>query len=209
MKGGRSTHMDILSMADSHRLIILTAPSGAGKTTIAHAVIKALPMLGFTISATTRAPRAGEVNGKDYYFLSIPDFERKISEQAFIEYEMVYAGKYYGTLYSELERIWQQGKTPLRVIDVVGAAELKKKFSTRALSIFIHPPSTEALHKRLQLRGTENREALEERLKRANMEMKFASQFDQIIINDILDEAILQTQKSILSFLQDDPIQSS
>lgn len=189
-------------MAAPHRLIILTAPSGAGKTTIAHALIRAVPALGFTISATTRPPREGEVDGKDYYFLSVGDFEQKISAGAFIEYEMVYEGKYYGTLYSELERIWQQGKTPLRVVDVVGAVDLKKQFSDRALAVFIAPPSTEALHERLQRRGTENSEALEERLKRANMEMECASQFDRIIVNDVLERAVQQVEKEVRNFLQ-------
>lgn len=191
-----------MSTSPPKLLVILTAPSGAGKTTIAHALLQAVPALGFTVSATTRAARPGEVDGKDYYFLSVDDFEKKIAAHAFIEYEMVYAGKYYGTLYSELERIWRSGKIPLRVIDVVGAAELKKKYAGRALSLFIKPPTLEALYERLKHRGTENEEALEERMKRANMEMSFATQFDRVIINDVLEKAVRQTEREVLDFIE-------
>lgn len=187
--------------SNSQLLIILTAPSGAGKTTIAHALLEEIPRLGFTISATTRPPRPGETDGKDYYFLSVEDFEQKIADGAFIEYEMVYPGKYYGTLYSELERIWQAGKTPLRVVDVIGALDLKKEFGTRSLAVFIQPPSMQSLRERLTRRGTENGKALEERLKRANMEMEYAPQFSNIIINDNLSEAIVQTKTLINTFL--------
>lgn len=160
-----------------------------------------MPVLGFTISATTRPPRPEEENGKDYYFLKIKEFEKKIEEKAFIEYEMVYKGKYYGTLKSELERIWEKDKIPLRVVDVVGASELKRKFSTKALSLFIQPPSMDALYNRLKGRATENTEALEERMKRANMEMELATQFDHIIINDLLTEAVEQAKGVITSFI--------
>ena len=183
-----------------HQLIILTAPSGAGKTTIAHALLKKIPHLGFTISATTRSPRAGEINGKDYYFLNIRDFERKIADNSFIEYEMVYPGKYYGTLYSELERIWDEKKYPLRVVDVLGAVELKKKFTSNALSIFIKPPSMDILYERLKLRGTENEKALQERIKRASMEMGYVSNFDKVVINDNLEKAVQETVEIVKVF---------
>lgn len=183
-----------------HQLIILTAPSGAGKTTIAHALLKKIPHLGFTISATTRSPRAGEINGKDYYFLNIRDFERKIADNSFIEYEMVYPGKYYGTLYSELERIWDEKKYPLRVVDVLGAVELKKKFTSNALSIFIKPPSLDILYERLKLRGTENEKALQERIKRASMEMGYVSNFDKVVINDNLEKAVQETVEIVKVF---------
>lgn len=190
-----------MKQSDPQLLIILTAPSGAGKTTIAHALLKEMPELGFTISATTRAPRSGEINGQDYYFLKVEEFEQKIAESAFIEYEMVYPGKYYGTLYSELERIWQLGKTPLRVVDVIGAIDLKEEYGSCSLAIFIRPPSMQSLRERLLLRGTENEQALEERIKRAHMEMEFAPQFGHVIINDNLPEAIRQTKALIKSFL--------
>ncbi len=183
-----------------HQLIILTAPSGAGKTTIAHALLKKIPHLGFTISATTRSPRAGEINGKDYYFLNIRDFERKIADNSFIEYEMVYPGKYYGTLYSELERIWDEKKYPLRVVDVLGAVELKRKFTSNALSIFIKPPSMDILYERLKLRGTENEKALQERIKRASMEMGYVSNFDKVVINDNLEKAVQETVEIVKVF---------
>lgn len=185
-----------------HKIIILTAPSGAGKTTIAHALLKMIPQLGFTISATTRSSRPDEQNGKDYYFLSVNDFERKIDEGSFIEYEMVYPGKYYGTLYSELERIWNGNKIPLRVVDVVGAVELKKKFRSKALSIFIKPPSVEVLEERLENRGTENQQTLEERINRIHTEMEFAAKFDQMIINDDLVRAVQQTARIIEDFIK-------
>jgi guanylate kinase len=189
-----------LEFSKVHQLIILTAPSGAGKTTIAHALLKKIPHLGFTISATTRSPRAGEINGKDYYFLNIRDFERKIADNSFIEYEMVYPGKYYGTLYSELERIWDEKKYPLRVVDVLGAVELKKKFTSNALSIFIKPPSLDILYERLKLRGTENEKALQERIKRASMEMGYVSNFDKVVINDNLEKAVQETVEIVKVF---------
>ncbi|TAN18437.1 MAG: guanylate kinase [Chitinophagaceae bacterium] len=189
-----------MEFSKGHQLIILTAPSGAGKTTIAHALLKKIPHLGFTISATTRSPRAGEINGKDYYFLNIRDFERKIADNSFIEYEMVYPGKYYGTLYSELERIWDEKKYPLRVVDVLGAVELKKKFTSNALSIFIKPPSLDILYERLKLRGTENEKALQERIKRASMEMGYVSNFDKVVINDNLEKAVQETVEIVKVF---------
>lgn len=192
-----------MGFSEAHQLIILTAPSGAGKTTIAHALLKEFPELGFTVSATTRQPREGEINGTDYYFLNVADFEQKVSENAFIEYEMVYAGKYYGTLYSELERIWKSDKIPLRVVDVLGAVELKKKFESQSLSIFIQPPSIEVLYKRLELRETENENAIRERIKRASMEMQYASHFDNVIVNDQLEVAIQQAFALVENFIEE------
>lgn len=192
-----------MGFSEAHQLIILTAPSGAGKTTIAHALLKEFPELGFTVSATTRQPREGEINGTDYYFLNVADFEQKVSKNAFIEYEMVYAGKYYGTLYSELERIWKSDKIPLRVVDVLGAVELKKKFESQSLSIFIQPPSIEVLYKRLELRETENENAIRERIKRASMEMQYASHFDNVIVNDQLEVAIQQVFALVENFIEE------
>lgn len=186
-----------------HKIIILTAPSGAGKTTIAHALIKHFPDLGFTVSATTRQPREGEINGRDYYFLSVSDFKQKILKNAFIEYEMVYPEKYYGTLYSELEHIWEQEKIPLRVVDVLGAIGLKKRFESQSLAIFIQPPSIEVLYKRLELRETENENAIRERIKRASMEMQYASHFDNVIVNDQLEVAIQQASALVKNFIEE------
>lgn len=191
-----------MNSGESHLLIILTAPSGAGKTTIAKALLQVIPLLGITISATTRHPRPGEKEGQDYYFLPLSEFEKKISEQAFIEYEMVYSGKYYGTLYSELDRIWQQKKIPIRVVDVLGAVQLKKKFSEQALSIFIKPPSVQVLYERLESRDTDSQQAIRERIQRASMEMDFESHFDQVVVNDDLNIAIQKTVTIITAFLE-------
>lgn len=194
-----------MNSPESHLLIILTAPSGAGKTTIARALLQRMPQLGVTISATTRHPRPHEVNGEDYYFLTESAFEKKISDQSFIEYEMVYPGKYYGTLYSELERIWQQKKYPVRVVDVLGAVQLKKKFSEQALSIFIKPPSIQALYERLESRNTDSEQAIKERIKRASMEMEFESHFDRVVVNDDLSSAVQKSVTMINAFINSSP----
>jgi guanylate kinase len=189
------------AIAQSRPLVILTAPSGAGKTTIARALSERLPILCVSVSATTRAPRPGEIEGRDYYFLSCEEFERNIAAGAFLEYEMVYAGKYYGTLHRELERIWQRQQCPLRVVDVVGATALKKQFGKRALSIFIRPPSLQELEKRLEQRGTETAVTLSERVKKAEKELAFASRFDHTVVNDSLPHALDQIVSLIQDFL--------
>lgn len=183
------------------KLIILTAPSGAGKTTIAHELLKQMPELSFSVSATTRAPRRGEVEGTDYYFLNPDEFRQRIAARDFLEYEMVYEGKYYGTLYSELERIWRQNKFPLRVVDVAGALALKEKFGGKALSIFIQPPSLASLKSRLDSRGTEDPQALKERLEKAGLEIQFATRFDHTVVNDSLDHAVQLASQLIRQFL--------
>lgn len=187
----------------AQRMIILTAPSGAGKTTMAAALLRRLPVLAFSVSATTRAPRAGEQDGRDYYFLSVDAFRQKIAEGAFLEYEMVYEGKYYGTLYAELERIWRQGRCPLRVVDVTGALALKEKFGPEALSIFIQPPSLASLKERLTGRGTEDPGSLEERLGKAAREMEAAPLFDHAVVNDELPRALAEAEALITAYLQD------
>lgn len=184
-----------------HQLIILTAPSGAGKTTIAHELLRQLPELTFSISATTRPPREGETAGKDYYFMDTGSFQQKIDEGAFVEYEKVYEGKYYGTLRTELERIWQGHKYPLRVVDVVGAEQLKKLFGSQALSIFIEPPSMDILKQRLQNRGAEDAAGIEERLLRAHKEMAYVDKFDHVVHNEQLPVAIAETTRLIKSFI--------
>lgn len=189
------------AIAKARPLVILTAPSGAGKTTIARMLPERLPTLCVSVSATTRPPRPGETEGKDYYFLSLEAFEQQIAAGAFLEYEMVYAGKYYGTLHRELARIWQQQQCPLRVVDVIGAATLKAQFADRALSIFIRPPSLEELEKRLETRGTETAAALSERVSKAEKEMQFASRFDHVVVNDSLPRALDETVQLIREFL--------
>ncbi|WP_118952184.1 guanylate kinase [Taibaiella helva] len=186
-----------------NKIIIITAPSGSGKTTIVRQLLQRYAgSLGFSISACTRSPRPGEVHGKDYYFLEEADFKQKIEEDAFIEWEMVYTGKYYGTLRSEVDRIWSEGKAPLVDIDVLGALNIKAQYGEKAISLFIQAPSIEELRRRLLARGTETPETLEERLDKAAYELSFADRFDRIIVNDNLENAIAETMTVISNFLQ-------
>ena len=168
---------------------MITAPSGSGKTTLVKRLLAACPQLAFSISACTRKPRAGEVHAKDYYFYEEAEFKQLIAEDAFIEWEMVYTGKYYGTLKTELQRIWDSGRAPLVDIDVQGALAIREKYKDSCMSIFIEAPSLEVLRHRLKVRGTETEQSLEERVTKAVEELTFANRFDQIIINDDLDRA--------------------
>lgn len=195
-------------MGYSAKIIVITAPSGSGKTTLVHRLLQECPALSFSISACTRAPRADEEHGRDYYFYSREDFETMVQKQAFVEWEMVYAGKYYGTLKSELHRIWDQGKTPLVDIDVKGALAIQKAYEKDCLSLFIQAPSLEVLRERLLKRGTETPESLEERVNKAKFELGFASYFDFCIINDQLEEAVVELKSRIQTFL-DQPSQNS
>ena len=183
------------------KIIIITAPSGSGKTTLVRRLLAASDELAFSVSACTRQPRAMEIHGHDYYFLSEEDFQQKIAETAFVEWEMVYTGKYYGTLNSELERIWQMGKTPLVDIDVKGALAIQEKYPEESLTIFIQAPSLDALRERLSLRGTETAHSLDERLSKATFELSFATHFDKIIINDDIDEAEQELQDCVAAFI--------
>lgn len=171
------------------KIIVITAPSGSGKTTLVKRLMAAVPKLGFSISACTRKPRAGEQHGKDYYFYSADEFKKLINEDAFVEWEMVYEGKYYGTKKAELQRIWDDDHTPLVDIDVQGALAIKNKYPDNCLTIFIEAPSLDALRARLVARGTETPETLEERIDKAAHELEFAPRFDRILINDDLDVA--------------------
>ncbi len=172
-----------------NRIIIITAPSGSGKTTLVKRLLAAAPQLAFSISACTRTPRTGELDGRDYYFLTEPEFKGKIDADAFVEWEMVYTGKYYGTLKSELQRIWAEGRTPLVDIDVKGALAIQEQYPEASLSIFIKAPSLDILRERLIARGTENAQMLEERLAKAEYELLAAQDFDRILINDDLEAA--------------------
>ena len=183
------------------KLIIITAPSGAGKTSITHYLLKKYPQLAFSISAATRQPRNMEKDGVDYYFISVEDFQQKIKQQAFVEWEMVYEGKYYGTLKHELERIWAQQKTPVLDIDVKGAIHVQQEYPNQCLSIFIEPPSIDELKKRLQSRGTETTETLETRANKAAYELSFKHHFNIEVINDNLENACATTEAAIKKFL--------
>ena len=184
-----------------NKLIIITAPSGAGKTSITRYLLEKYPYLSFSISATTRKQRGQEVDGKDYYFLELADFNQKIKELAFIEWEMVYEGTYYGTLKTELDRIWSAGKVPMLDIDVKGAIHVQQQFPNNSLSLFIEPPSVDALKIRLASRGTETEKSLQTRVNKAAYELSFKHHFNKIILNDNLQKACEETEKVIKSFL--------
>ncbi len=183
------------------KIIIITAPSGAGKTSITRYLLQKYPNLAFSISAATRLPRGQEKNGVDYYFMSGQDFQDKIENNEFVEWEMVYEGKYYGTLHSELERIWVAGKTPILDIDVKGAIHVQQQFHKNALSIFVKPPTVETLRERLTGRGTETPENIATRLNKAAYEMSFSHSFNVVVVNDDLATACRETENAIKKFL--------
>ena len=183
------------------KLIIFSAPSGAGKTTIVKHLLNCGLPLEFSISACSRKPRSGEVDAKDYYFLSAEEFKTKIEHKEFIEWEEVYPGNFYGTLKSELTRIWENGHHVLFDIDVKGGINLKKLFGKTALSIFVMPPSIEELERRLISRSTDDPETIQKRVDKATYELKFSSQFDTIIINDHLVDAQNEAFKLVSDFI--------
>lgn len=183
------------------KCIIISAPSGAGKTTIVQALLKDMTQLAFSISACSREPRGNEQNGIDYYFLGRKGFEQRIAEEAFLEWEEVYDGMFYGTLKSELTRIWSEGKTVIFDVDVVGGIHLKQIMGEKALSIFIQPPSMEELSRRLTSRNTDSIDKINMRLAKAKQEIEQAKDFDVIVVNDQLELAIQTVHSTILSFI--------
>ena len=188
------------------RAIIFSAPSGAGKTTVVHHLMSNPKLaLGFSVSATTRAPRAGETDGQDYHFLTVEEFASRLADQAFVEHEEVYEGLSYGTLCSEVERLWAEGRTPLFDVDVVGGQTLKSVFGDSALSIFVMPPSIEALESRLRGRGTEDETSVQKRLGKAAQELEAAPAFDVRLVNDDLETAFAEATQLVSNFLQPDP----
>lgn len=184
-----------------NKIIIITAPSGAGKTSITKYLIDLFPQLTFSISAATRPARGLEKNGVDYYFITEEAFKHKIQNNEFVEWEMVYEGKYYGTLKSELQRIWADNKVPILDIDVKGAIHVQQQYPDSSLSIFIDPPSVEELKKRLQSRGTESADSLAARINKATYEISFKEHFDAVIVNDVFSQASEKAENVIRKFL--------
>jgi len=189
-------------MADTiHKLIIITAPSGAGKTSITRHLMQHFPQLAFSISAATRKSRGYEQDGVDYHFISEDEFKQKIQHEEFVEWEMVYEGKYYGTLKSELQRIWSDGKIPVLDIDVKGAIHVQQQYPDSSLSLFIEPPSVDVLKARLESRGTETAESLAARVNKSAYELSFKDQFNRHIVNDDLQRACAEAETLVAEFI--------
>ena len=184
-----------------NKLLIFTAPSGAGKTTIVRHLLKKYETLAFSVSATTRPKRAGETHGKDYYFLTQEEFEMKIQENAFLEWEEVYGGRYYGTLRAEVQRLWNLNKCVVFDIDVIGAGNIKKIYPNETLAIFVAPPSFEQLVSRLENRRTETEESFVQRIQKAKEELLFKDSFDSILVNDVLEESLAEAEQVVATFL--------
>src|SRR5690606_9161172 len=184
------------------KLIIVSAPSGAGKTTLVKHLLEKMPELEFSVSCATRNPRENETNGKDYYFISTEEFKQKIENQEFAEFEEVYAGNFYGTLKSEIERIWANGKHVIFDIDVIGGLDLKKIYPENSLSIFIMPPSIEELENRLRNRNTESDEKLQMRIDKAEQELLLAPKFDVILVNNDLEKSKVEIVGLVSHFLR-------
>lgn len=183
---------------DRHpNILIFSAPSGSGKSTVVNYLLERYPFLEFSVSATSRGPRGNEQNGKEYFFLSVEEFRSKIESGDFIEYEEVYEGVYYGTLKSEVERIWARNGVVVFDVDVVGGVNLKKIFGNQALSVFIQPPSVKTLKERLIARGTDDLVSIEKRVAKAEVELTFRSKFDIVLVNDRLEECLEESVKLI------------
>jgi guanylate kinase len=184
------------------KLIIFSAPSGSGKTTVVKHLLSIMEnQLAFSVSATTRSPRPGEENGREYHFLELDDFRAKIKEGAFLEHEEVYAGILYGTLWSEVRKIWAAGKAVVFDVDVKGGLNLKRQFGNQALAVFLRPPSVDVLMDRLTKRSTEVEHQLQERIAKANYELSFESQYDTVVVNDKLDVTFATCEQLVTDFL--------
>lgn len=186
----------------NNKIVIITAPSGAGKTSVTRHLLKSLPnQLAFSVSCATRSPRNNEKDGVDYYFISVDEFKNKIDQHEFAEWEMVYEGKYYGTLKSELQRIWKKNKAPLLDVDVKGGIHIQKIYPENSFSLFIEPPSLEELRRRLEARGTETPESLNARINKASYELSLKDRFNRVIMNDQLERACKEAESIISNFL--------
>ncbi len=183
------------------KLVVISAPSGAGKTSIVHYLLEEIPNLSFSVSACSREKRSNEINGKDYHFLDVDGFKQKIEENSFLEWEEVYENQYYGTLKSELQRIWAKSKTVIFDVDVIGGLNIKKQYPKECLSVFIMPPSIEALRKRLNTRSSESDEMLEKRLNKAKEEISRNQEFDSVILNDDFEIACKEIKRIITNFI--------
>lgn len=188
-------------MSAEHKLIIFAGPSGSGKTTIAHHLLRTIPKLSFSISATTRLMRPFEENGKDYHFLTNDEFKQRLENNEFIEYEEVYKGVFYGTLKSEIQRIWTAGGVPVLDIDVYGALNIKKNFATKALTVFVHPVSVDNIKARLKQRATESEESYLKRVHKAEEELGQAVFFDEIIYNEVLEDALIRAEEIVQLYI--------
>lgn len=187
---------------NQNKVVIFSAPSGSGKSTVVNHILPLHPEMEFSISATSRAPRGQEVDGKEYYFIAVDDFRKKINENQFVEYEEVYDGRFYGTLKSEVERIWAKGHAIVFDVDVKGGVNLKKYFGEKALSVFIQAPSVEALRERLIGRATDSMEEIQKRVAKAEEEMTYADKFDYVLVNDDLQKAYKEIEVVVDEFLK-------
>ena len=185
----------------NNKIIIITAPSGAGKTSITRHLLQTFPQLAFSVSAATRPTRSNEVHGRDYYFISEEEFHQKIKDGAFVEWEMVYESRYYGTLKSELSRIWNDARVPILDIDVKGAIHVQGQYPESTLSLFIKPPSIDELKRRLTSRGTESDSSLSARINKAGYEISFSHSFNHVIVNDDLEKARAEAEKIVRQFI--------
>lgn len=192
----------------NNKIIIIAAPSGSGKTSVTRHLLKSLlGQLAFSVSCATRQPRNYEKDKVDYYFISVQEFEQRIHNNEFAEWEMVYPGKYYGTLKSELQRIWDNHCAPLLDVDVQGGIKIQQKYPYQSLSLFIEPPSIDELERRLMARGTETPESLRARIDKASYELSFKSQFDRVIMNDVLERACAEAEAIVREFINAGPKQ--